>query len=356
MRVAIVATSPRWIGGHSVQADLLMRHWKDDPAVEIHFIAIDPEIPGWLGRLRRVRYLRTMLRTPIYVSALWNGIKDIDIVHIFSASYWSFLVAVVPAWLIGRLLRKPILIHYHSGEARDHLRRWRSAVSILSHTERLVVPSQYLVDVFREFGLNASVVPNIVPCDEFRFRRREPQGTALLCTRHFEPYYGVDLVVRAFARIKKEFPAARLCLVGKGSQEKEIRALVRQLNLTDVQFAGPVEHREIGQFYDRADIFVNASWLDNMPVSILEAYASGTPVVSTAPEGIQYIVKHEHTGLLCTPGDWQQLAENTLRLLRDPVLAVRLASEAHEQSRLYHWAAVGRQWLQIYSSLYQARG
>jgi len=263
---------------------------------------------------------------------------------------------VVPAWLVGRLLRKPTLIHYHSGEARDHLRRWRSAVSVLGRAERLVVPSQYLVDVFQEFGLNASVVPNIVPCDEFRYRRREPLGAVLLCTRHFEPYYGVDLVVRAFARIKKEFPAASLCLVGKGSQEKEIRALVRQLNLTDVQFVGPVAHREVSRLYDRADIFVNASWVDNMPVSILEAYSSGTPVVSTAPEGIQYIVKHEHTGLLCRPGDWQQLAENTLRLLRDPVLAVRLAHEAHEQSGHYQWAPVRRQWLQIYSSLYQARG
>jgi glycosyltransferase involved in cell wall biosynthesis len=212
------------------------------------------------------------------------------------------------------------------------------------------------VDVFQEFGLNASVVPNIVPCDEFRYRRREAQGTTLLCTRHFEPYYGVDLVVRAFGRIKEEFSSARLCLVGKGSQEREIRALVRQLNLEDVEFAGPVAHREISHLYDRADIFMNASWLDNMPVSILEAYASGTPVVSTAPEGIQHIVKHEHTGLLCQPGDWHQLAENAIRLFRDPQLAARLALEAYKQSQHYRWAAVGKQWLQIYRSLHQIHG
>jgi glycosyltransferase involved in cell wall biosynthesis len=49
------------------------------------------------------------------------------------------------------------------------------------------------------------------------------------------------------------------------------------------------------------DIFVNASWLDNMPVSILEAFASVTAVITTGPEGIRYIVEHERTGLLSEP-------------------------------------------------------
>jgi len=62
-----------------------------------------------------------------------------------------------------------------------------------------------------------------------------------------------------------------------------------------------VDRDEIGKYYDRADIFINASRLDNMPVSILEAFASGTPVVSTAPEGMRYLVEHGRTGLCPIP-------------------------------------------------------
>ncbi len=88
-----------------------------------------------------------------------------------------------------------------------------------------------------------------------------------------------------------------------------------------------------------------------MPVSILEAFASGTPVATTAPEGIRYLVEHEQTGLLGPPGDWRALANNVARLLREPELASRVAANAHEQSRKYRWEVVRKQWLQTYRSL-----
>jgi glycosyltransferase involved in cell wall biosynthesis len=141
---------------------------------------------------------------------------------------------------------------------------------------------------------------------------------------------------------------------GSGTEESKVRAAIQELNLADVVFAGAVPRDCIGRFYDAADIFINASWLDNMPVSILEAFASGTPVVSTAPEGIRYIVEHERTGLLCAPGDWRALAGNVLRILREPDLAARLARNAFEESGQYRWETVRQQWLEVYQSLYPA--
>lgn len=348
MQVAIVAPSSRWIGGQGVQANALVRHWRDDPAVKAHLIPIDPEFPRWLRWAERIPYVRTLVRTPFYLAALWRGMKDAEIVHIFSASYWSLLLAPAPALLVAKLRRKATLINYHSGEAGDHLRRWRTAVPILRRADRLVVPSAYLADVFREFGLQAEVVPNTVDLHQFTFRPRQPLHPNLICTRGFHPYYSVDLVVRAFAQVKKGLPEAHLVLVGKGTTERAIRALLRELDLADVDFTGPVAHRDIGRFYDQSDIFINASWLDNMPLSILEAFACGTPVVSTAPEGIRYLVEHERTGLLCTPGDWQALAENVLRLVRDPDLAERIVRNAYEEARRYRWEVVRGQWLAAY--------
>jgi glycosyltransferase involved in cell wall biosynthesis len=356
IRVALVAASSRYVGGQSVQADLLLRHWQNDPAIEARFIPIDPPLPRPLAWVERIPFLRTLIREPVYLVSLWRGLSEVDVAHIFSASHWSFLVAPLPAWLIARLSGTMTVIHYHSGEARDHLHRFRGARPVLEDADRLVVPSGYLADVFREFRLHTQVVPNIVDSAQFCFRERKPLRPRLVCTRGFHPYYCLDVVVRAFAGIQQAFPQAKLELAGKGLQEGQIRNLVQELKLSGINFAGAVPHHEIGRLYDAADIFINASNLDNMPVSILEAFASGTPVVSTAPEGMSYLVEHERTGLLSEPGDKAALAENVKRLLRDSELASRLAINAHEEIQRYSWETVRQQWLELYRSLLCGKG
>jgi L-malate glycosyltransferase len=350
-RVAFVAPSLRYVGGQSVQADLLMQGWKDDPEIEARFVPVDPRFPFGLGWAERVPALRTVIREPLYALALWNGLKDADVVHIFSASYSSFLLAPLPAWRVARLRGKKTLINYHSGECRDHLQRSRVARKVLKETDRLVVPSGYLVDVLAEFGLTALAIPNIVDVSQFKFRERRPLRPHLVCTRGFHPYYSVDVVVRAFTEVQKVFSDARLDLVGGGTLEADIRSLVREMNLTGVNFQGVAARSEIGRFYDDADIFINASRLDNMPVSILEAFAAGLPVVSTEPEGMRYVVEHERTGLLSPPGDAGALAQNVIRVLQNAELAERLITNARQELIRYSWSVVREQWMEVYRAL-----
>lgn len=348
LKVAIVAPSLRYVGGQAVQAELLLRLWQGDPDVEISLIAVDPPLPRMLAWAEAIPGLRTLLREPIYFLHLYRGLKHIDIAHIFSASYWSFLLAPAPAWFFAKLRGCKTLINYRSGEARDHLQRFRSGSFVLSRVDEIVAPSGYLIDVFHEFGLNAVVVPNLVDLSQFRYRERNPVRPHLVCTRGFSHYYCIDVVVRAFAEIKREYPAAKLTLVGSGPLEGDVRKLVAELGLADVVFAGVASRHEIGRFYDQADIFINASRLDNMPVSVIEAFGAGTPVVTTSPESMPYLVEHERTGLLSPVGDEKALAANAIRLLRDPALAARLARNAHEESRKYTWEAVRGQWVEVY--------
>jgi glycosyltransferase involved in cell wall biosynthesis len=356
VKVAMVGPSLRYVGGQSAQADLLMRLWQNDPDVEMKFIAVDPPLASGLGWAEGVRGLRTVLREPIYFRDLWRGLNDADVVHIFSASYWSFLLAPAPAWLFASLRGKKTLVHYHSGEARNHLQRFRSGWFVLSRVDEIVVPSGYLVDVFQEFALKAVVVPNLVDLSQFQYRQRSPLRPHLVCTRGFSAYYSVDVVVRAFAEVKKEYPDAVLDLVGSGPLENDVHKLVADLKLDGVNFTGVASRQEIGKYYDQADIFINASWLDNMPVSIIEAFASGTPVVTTSPECMPYLVKHERTGLLSPVGDEKALAANVIRLLRDPALAAALVSNAREESQNYTWNAVREQWVKVYRGLHSLPG
>ena len=144
LRVAIVAPSLQYVGGQAVQADLLLRSWRSDPDVEAFFIPIDPKFPKYLSWAAKIPYLRTILRAPLYWFTLYRDLAKADVVHVFSASYASFLLAPVPALIIARMLRKSVMINYRSGEAADHLRHSKIAVRLLSQADARIVPSGYL--------------------------------------------------------------------------------------------------------------------------------------------------------------------------------------------------------------------
>ena len=88
-----------------------------------------------------------------------------------------------------------------------------------------------------------------------------------------------------------------------------------------------------------------------MPVSVIEAFAAGTPVVTTSPEAMPYLVGHERTGLLSPVGDEKVLASNVIRLLREPALAATLSRNAYGEAQRYSWKAVREGWLKIYQAL-----
>jgi hypothetical protein len=203
--VAIVAPSLRYVGGQSVQADLLLRHWQGDPDVHASFIPVDPQFPAGLRWVARVPGLRTLVRTPFYLATLWHGLRDVDVAHIFSASHASFLIAVFPAWLVARMRGKKTLINYHSGEARDHFRRSSVAQAVLRRADQSA-PSAFLVDVFLEFDLAAEAIPNNADFSQFTYRHRTPLRPHLVCTRGFHVLQH-RCRRQSIAQVQKNFPA-----------------------------------------------------------------------------------------------------------------------------------------------------
>jgi len=123
LRVAIVVASLRILGGHSVQARRLLHGWTNDPDIEAWIVPINPVPPRPLDRLLRIKYVRTLITQLCYWPLLFRELRRADVVHVFSASYSSFLLAPLPAILVARLFGKPVLLNYHSGEADGHLRQ-----------------------------------------------------------------------------------------------------------------------------------------------------------------------------------------------------------------------------------------
>jgi glycosyltransferase involved in cell wall biosynthesis len=270
-------------------------------------------------------------------------------VHAFSASYWSFLLAPVPAMLMGRLFGKGVVLNYRSGEADDHLSRWRTAAPLMRLAHLIIVPSGYLVDVFARHGLKATAVPNFVEIEHLPYRLRNPVRPLFLSNRNFEEHYNVSCVLRAFARIQARAPQAKLVVAGDGPLRERLQSEARDLGLRNVTFCGAVAPDRMAVLYDDADVYLNAPDIDNMPNSILEAAACGLPVVTSNAGGIPYIVRDGVTALLTPPNDDAALAAAAIRLLEKPDLASGLAAAARaEVLERYVWPAVELGWMETY--------
>jgi glycosyltransferase involved in cell wall biosynthesis len=351
LQVAIVAPSLGILGGQAVQADRLLHAWRDDPDVEAWLVPVNPAPPRPLRFAARVKYLRTVVTELTYFARLARELPRADVVHVFSASYFSFLLAPLPAILVARALGRPVILNYRSGEAPDHLKRSAIARAALARVDRNVVPSRFLVDVFASFGIDATIVPNIVDPERFRFCERAVLRPRLLSTRNFEPLYNVACTLRAFRVVQDRSPEATLTLVGGGSEEPALRALAGRLGLKHVTFAGRVSPETIADYYTAHDVYIQSPNIDNMPTSVLEAYASGLPVVSTEAGGVPAILTNGEHGLLAPLNDHQTLATRVLSLLDDPALARRLTRAAYSACQECTWPRVRRQWLHLYQSV-----
>ncbi|MBI4271481.1 MAG: glycosyltransferase family 4 protein [Candidatus Rokubacteria bacterium] len=336
------------LGGQGVQACTLAGHLQSE-GYEVLFVPFDPRFPRALQAVRRVPYLRTLLNQAFYLPSL-RQLQDADVVHVFSASYWSFVLAPVPAIFAARRLGKPVVLHYHSGEADDHLARWGRVVHPwLSRVDEIVVPSEYLRVVFARHGYRARVIPNVVDTSCFRYRERAPLFPRLLSTRNLEPYYRVDNTLEAFALLKAQYPEATLTVAGYGREEARLRRLAASLGVGGIRFAGRVEPGAMPDLCDRADVFVNSSVLDNQPVSVLEAFAAGLPVVSTGAGDIAAMVRDGETGRLVPPDDPAAMAKAVAGLLEDSDRALRMARRARQEVERYTWSAVREAWEAVYA-------
>ncbi len=355
LRVAIVAPSLDILGGQAVQAQRLLQGWSHDPDVEAFLVPVNPRPPQLLAGARRVKGLRTLVTQALYWPSLLRALLRADVVHVFSASYLSFVLAPLPAILVSRALGKRVLLNYRSGEAPDHLQRSALARAAIRKCDGVAVPSAFLAGVFAGHGIATRIVPNTLDLDRFAFRRRVPLRPNLLSTRSLEPMYNVACTLRAFRLVQDRHAHATLTLAGGGSQGAALAELAGRLRLEHVRFIGPVRPDDIWRLYADADIYVQTPDIDNMPASVLEAFSSGTPVVATSVGGVPAILDDGIHGLLAAANDHEAVARHVLRLLDDPGLSERLTSAARASCERYRWASVRGEWLAIYRDLARKR-
>jgi glycosyltransferase involved in cell wall biosynthesis len=155
-----------------------------------------------------------------------------------------------------------------------------------------------------------------------RIKEYEPAAPVVGTCGQFAPHKGWPDFLSAIRICREEFPGLKCLIVGDGPMREEIVSMAETMGLTGaVEFAG--YRKDVRPFLGRMDIFMMASLSEGLPVAVIEAMASGLPVVATDVGGVSELVAHGETGLVSEAGNPQRLALHASMLLRDGRLMER---------------------------------
>ncbi|AIU70127.1 glycosyl transferase [Thermococcus eurythermalis] len=282
-------------------------------------------------------------------------IREYDVVH----GHHAFTPLSLKAVSAGRQIGKATLITTHSINY-ENSKAIRAVARLtfpyfkyhLHNPHRIIAVSRAAKEFIKRFtSVPAEVIPNGINVDFFdvplsREEAKERLGlgeNVVLYVGRIEPRKGVGTLISAMKHVD-----GTLLIVGKGSRLSFLRERARLLGVAEkVRFLGTVEYSKLPLFYRASDVFVLPSLSEAFGIVLLEAMASGTPVIGTTVGGIPEIV--DGCGLLVPPGDARKLAEAVNLVLNNQNVEKRLARLGKRRAEaVYDWRVVVRKITALY--------
>lgn len=304
---------------------------------------------------RLVHRLRRLTAAEVHANQLGRYLREHDIEAVL-AEYGptGFIMSdVCRAWEI------PLVVHFHGYDAYEQptLQRMAQAYPILFHRASAVIAvSQHMKAQLVNLGAPAERVHCItygVDTNNFKDARPDAAPPTFLAVGRFVDKKAPYLTLLAFQRVQARLPEAEMVMVGDGPLWETCQRLVSALGLaSSVTLLGRCPHEEVALLMRNVRAFVQHSVVaangdsEGTPVAILEAGASGLPVVATRHTGIQEVVIEGKTGFLVNEGDVAEMARHMLALARDPAMAAHVgaAARAYIAERFDLDVSIGRLW------------
>jgi glycosyltransferase involved in cell wall biosynthesis len=299
---------------------------------------------------RRQRLLR--LLDMVGKCCSWRRRYGVAHVDVFSGD--AFLWAQAVCWALRRTA-KPYVLTLRGGNLPEFARRrTRRVERLLRSAAAVTTPSRYLFEAMRPYRNDLELIPNPIYLRTYTYRVRRHVRPRLVWLRAFHDIYNPTLAPQMLAQLAAELPEIELTMVGpdKGDGSRQrTEEEAKQLGVADrIRFQGPVPKVDVPLYLDQADVFINTTNIDNTPVSVLEAMASGLCVVSTNVGGIPYLLDAEQDALLVPPDDAEAMAGAVRRVLTEPELAERLSTNGRGKACEADWSAVLPRWQQLLAS------
>lgn len=255
--------------------------------------------------------------------------------------YESF--AILCAWVWKRRL----VVMLHNGMLPDFVARWPTWTRfVLSKPHIVLTPHAFLKERLAESAIKVhAVLPNHIELERYSFQRRSRVQPRFLYLRGMHSAYNPEMAVRAFGIVQGRYPNASLTMAGRpGPEASRCSELVNELGLRNVRFAGLVSKDAITRLAEEHDIHLHTNRFDNMPVTIIEMWACGLPIVGTNVGGMPYFVRDGVDAILVPSEDHDAMADACLRLLAEPDLAERLSTNGRLRAEALTWNSVKESW------------
>lgn len=225
---------------------------------------------------------------------------------------------------------------------------WRQARAVVANSEGL---RQLALRLTPELSLQ--VIPNGIDTEEF-----SPAPAAdlapprILCVSRLVERKGVQHLIEAFPLVLQAVPEARLTVVGEGNLLAGLRRRVGELGLGEkVDFVGHLLHAELPSYYRQAGLFVLPSFYEGMSNTVLEAMASGLPIVASGEGGREELLREN--AVMVPFADPSALAATMIDLLQDPARRARMGVLSRAIAEEFSWSAVAQRYVDIYRGVIQ---
>jgi glycosyltransferase involved in cell wall biosynthesis len=269
---------------------------------------------------------------------------DAVLVNVYGSRAFAYeSIAILSAYF----WRKRSVVYIRGGWMPEFIERWpRWTRFVLSRANLVLVPHGFLQEALSTMGLRIDgIIPNFIELEKYRFRKRSVLAPRFLYLRGMHSIYNPTMALRAFAIIQRQYPDALLTMAGRESSDSaSCRALIQDLNLRNVHFVGLVPKEEIPVLADQHDVHLHTNRVENMPVSVIEMWACGLPIVGTHVGGMPYLVRHRLDGILVESEDYQAMANACLELLSNSALAERLSCNGRRRAQDLTWEHIEPAW------------
>ncbi len=299
---------------------------------------------------------------------------DIDIIHIHNTT----APGVIAGAIYAKKKRKPVVITHHGAERFSNFGSIVRRISVFVYTNLMVdkifslanviiSPSRYYIDdskYLKKYREKVKVIPNGINLKEFdipisKEECRKKLGLPVekdivLFLGALTPKKGPDILLKAMSEVIKSHSDAILILAGSGMMRKELEKLSQKLGIKgNVKFTGFVEERLKPLYYKASDIFVLPSIIKTevFPVTLLEASASGLPMITSNLSTFKCIVEENFNGLFARTGDENDLANKILYLLENKDVRRRLGNNAKKRALDFSWDKIAKETERVYMEL-----
>lgn len=292
------------------------------------------------------RILRFLNNIFIFFTQIRSN-EAISVIDVFTGGfYFKYLNVLV--WLHNVFKVNYILV-LHGGGLPEKLRTHpKNLKKILLGARKIIVPSNYLQHVFRDF--NPILIPNGIYFDNY-FAVKPGLEKKILFFRAFHKYYDPLTLIKAIYIVFQEIPDVTLDMFGyeeDGTKEK-CREFIKIMKLEKiVKLHDRIEKNKIGSLGNRFGIYVNSSIVDNAPVSTIEAMAMGMPIVSTNAGGLPFLLKNNQTAILVEKANPSEMAQAIIALIQNPDLRNRLGHNARKEAMEMNWEEIIKKWIEIF--------